>query len=128
MHCRPSGPATHISLSFRQSVAVSKSISGAVARNVKLANVPSIFHGYTGLYVFFCRKSRLIDGEGMKQKSQFPDLYLDFMRKWGVPKSLRRDNALEQCSEQITEINRERGIKDTYSEGVRSRTHIWYCD
>ena len=80
------------------------------------ANVASIFHGYTGLYVFFCRKSRLIDAEGLKQKSQFPDLYLDFMRKWGVPKSLRRDNALEQCSEQVTEINRERGVKDTYSE------------
>ena len=63
------------------------------------ANMASIFHGYTRLYVFFCRESGLIDGEGLKQKSQFPELHLDFMRKWGVPKSLRRDNALEQCSE-----------------------------
>jgi hypothetical protein len=35
---------------------------------------------------------------GMKTESEFADVYLDFIRKCGVPSALRRDNAKFEMS------------------------------
>ena len=95
---------------------ISSYISETVSTDPFFVNIPSLYHGYLGMQLFFCTKSRCIMGEGLKSKGEFPQLYKDFMRKHGVPSVLRRDNSKEQNSEQITEINRERGVKDEFSE------------
>ena len=95
---------------------LSTRIDETVSTDPLFANVPSIFHGFLGLQTFFCRESKCIMIEGFQSKGEFPNLYKDFMRKHGVPSVLRRDNSKEQCSEAIAEINRERGVKDEFSE------------
>ena len=43
-------------------------------------------------------------------------MFRDFIRKEGVPSFLRRDNAKEEASPGVQEINRELYIKDEFSE------------
>ena len=49
-------------------------------------------------------------------KGEFPKVYRDFIRDQGAPSALRRDNAREEQSELVKEINREFMIKDQYPE------------
>ena len=95
---------------------MSTRIDETVSTDPMFANVPSIFYGFLGIQVFFCHKSHCIMMEGFKSKGEFPNLYKDFLREHGNPSTLRRDNSKEQCSEEISEINRDRGIRDEYSE------------
>jgi hypothetical protein len=37
--------------------------------------------------------SQMLYVAGMKTESEFADVYLDFIRKYGIPSALRRDNA-----------------------------------
>jgi hypothetical protein len=37
--------------------------------------------------------SKILYVFGMKTKSEFDDIYLDFIRKYGIPSALRSDNA-----------------------------------
>jgi len=53
---------------------------------------------------------------GIKSKGEFPKVYKDFIRDHGAPSALRRDNAKEEQSESVQEINREFMIKDQYTE------------
>ena len=43
-------------------------------------------------------------------------MYRDFIRDQGAPSALRRDNAKEEQSEVVKDINREFMIKDQYTE------------
>ena len=43
-------------------------------------------------------------------------VYRDFIRDHGAPSALRRDNAKEEQSEEVKEINREFMIKDQMTE------------
>ena len=52
----------------------------------------------------------------MKSKGEFPNAYRDYIRDHGAPSALRRDNAKEEQSETITEINRKYMIKDKFIE------------
>src|SRR5687767_5018070 len=52
----------------------------------------------------------------MKSKGEFPNAYRDYIRDHGAPSAIRRDNAKEEQSETITEINREYMIKDQFTE------------
>ena len=77
---------------------LSTRIDETVSTDPMFANVPSIFHGFLGLQAFFCGESKCIMIEGFKNKGEFPNLHMDFMRKHGTPSILRRDNSKEQCS------------------------------
>jgi hypothetical protein len=41
--------------------------------------------------------SKMLYVAGMKTESEFDDVYLDFIRKYGIPSALRRDNAKSEC-------------------------------
>jgi hypothetical protein len=41
---------------------------------------------------------------GMKTESEFPDVYLDFIRQYGIPSGLRRDNAKSEMSQHVKHI------------------------
>ena len=53
---------------------------------------------------------------GFKKKSEFPDIYRDYIRTHGAPSALRRDNASEEQGEAVDTIHRELYIKDEFSE------------
>jgi hypothetical protein len=46
--------------------------------------------------VFYWLTSHHMDVYGMEGKSQFPEVYKEFIRDQGVPSGLHRDNASEQ--------------------------------
>ena len=87
-----------------------------VSTDPMYSNCPSLHHGFNGAQVFYGSKSHCIDLYGFKSKSQFPKLYKDFIREQGAPSLLRRDNAKEENSEEVLDINRKLIIKDQYSE------------
>ena len=80
------------------------------------ANVKSIHNGYVGAQVFYDTKSHSIFIYGFRRKGEFPKLYRDFIREHGAPSTLRRDNAREEQSEEVIDINRELLIKDQFTE------------
>jgi hypothetical protein len=43
----------------------------------------------------------------MKTESEFADVYLDSIRKYGIPSALRRDNAKSEMSQRVKDIHRE---------------------
>jgi hypothetical protein len=57
-----------------------------------------------------------MDVYGMESKGKFPEIYKDFIRDQGVPSGLHRDNATEQKSHVITQINRNYEIKESFAE------------
>ena len=44
---------------------------------------------------------------GMKTEADFPDAYQDFMRRRGIPHTLRRDNAKSETSERVVSLQRD---------------------
>jgi hypothetical protein len=66
--------------------------------------------------VFYGLTSHHMDVYGMESKSRFPDVYKDFIRDQGVPSGLHRDNAPEQKSHIVTQLNREYEIKESFAE------------
>ena len=80
------------------------------------ANVKSLQHLYLGAQVFYGTKSHTIFIYGFRKKGEFPKLYRDFIREHGAPSALRRDNAREEQSEEVLDINRDLFIKDEYTE------------
>ena len=69
------------------------------------ANVKSRGHNYMGAQVFYGKKSHAIFIYGFRKKGEFPKLYRDFIREYGAPSALRRDNAKEEQSEEVMDIN-----------------------
>jgi hypothetical protein len=53
---------------------------------------------------------------GMKIESEFAYVYLDFIRKYGIPSALRRDNAKSEMSQRVTDIHRDLIIVDQWTE------------
>ena len=53
---------------------------------------------------------------GIKSKGEFPKVYKDFIREHGAPSASRRENAKEEQSEEVKEINREFVVKDQLTE------------
>jgi hypothetical protein len=49
---------------------------------------------------------------GMKTESEFADVYLDFIRKYGIPSAIRRDNSKSEMSQHVKEIHRDLIIAD----------------
>ena len=80
------------------------------------ANVKSLHLGYLGAQVFYGIKSHIIFIYGFRKKEKFPRLYRDFIRDNGAPSALRRDNAREEQSEEVMDIQRQLLFKDQYTE------------
>ena len=71
---------------------------------------------FTGSQIFFELKSYNINVYGIKLKGEFPKTYRDFIRENGMPSILRRDNAKEEQSSEILDIQNSLYIKDQFSE------------
>ena len=52
----------------------------------------------------------------MKTESEFAEAYQDFMRKRGIPHTLRRDNAKTETSEKVLNLHRDFVVADEYTE------------
>jgi hypothetical protein len=52
----------------------------------------------------------------MKTELEFADVYLDFIRKYGIPSALRRDNAKYEMSHRVKYIHRDLIIADQWTE------------
>jgi hypothetical protein len=44
---------------------------------------------------------------GVKTESEFADIYLYFIRKYGIPSALRIDNAKSEMSQRVKDIHRD---------------------
>ena len=86
-----------------------------VATDTQFASVKSI-EGYTCSQMFYGCTSNLMEVYGMRQEAAFPDAYQDFMREWGIPHTLRRDNSKTQGSDKIKKLHRDLIIADQFSE------------
>src|SRR5688572_21909453 len=91
-------------------------VDETVSTDPLYANCKSIYHGYTMAQIFFGTKSHAIFVYGIRSRAEFPNVYKNFIREHGAPSALRRDNAREERSEQVVDINREFMIKDQFTE------------
>ena len=66
--------------------------------------------------VFYGLTSHHMDVFGMDSKGQFSEVYKEFIRDQGIPSGLHRDNAPEQKSHVVTQLNRDYGIKESFAE------------
>jgi hypothetical protein len=53
---------------------------------------------------------------GIKTESEFADVYLDFIRKYGIPSALQRDNTKSEMSQRVKDIHRDLIIADQWTE------------
>jgi hypothetical protein len=83
-----------------------KRLNEVVATDTYFANEKSI-EGYHCAQVFFGMTSKMLYVSGMKTESDFADVYLDFIRKYGIPSALRRDNAKSEMSQRVNDIHRD---------------------
>jgi hypothetical protein len=60
--------------------------------------------------------SKMLYVAGMKTESEFVDIFLDFIRKYGIPSALRRDNAKSEMSQLVEDIHRDLIIADQWTE------------
>jgi hypothetical protein len=60
--------------------------------------------------------SKMLYVAGMKTESEFADVYLDFIRKYGIPSALRRNNAKSEMSQRVKDIHRDLIIADQWTE------------
>jgi hypothetical protein len=60
--------------------------------------------------------SKMLYVAGMKTESEFADVYLDFIRKYGIPSAIRRDNAKSEMSQRVKDIHRDLIIADQWTE------------
>jgi hypothetical protein len=56
--------------------------------------------------------SKMLHVTGMKTESEFADVYLDFIRKYGIPSAIQRDNAKYEMIQLIKDIHRDLIIAD----------------
>jgi hypothetical protein len=60
--------------------------------------------------------SKMLYVAGMKTESEFADVYLDFIRKCGIPSTLQRDNAKSEMSQRVKDIPRDLIIADQWTD------------
>jgi hypothetical protein len=91
-------------------------LNEVVSTDPIFANCKSLDNKYTGAQVFYGLKSHCITMYGFQSKGEFPRNYQDFLREQGAPSYLRRDNAKEEQSWHVQDIQRSLLIKDEFSE------------
>jgi hypothetical protein len=60
--------------------------------------------------------SKMLYVAGMKAESEFADVYLHFIRKYGIPYALRRHNATYEMSQRVKDIHRDLINADQWTE------------
>jgi hypothetical protein len=60
--------------------------------------------------------SKMLFVAGMKTESEFSDVYLDFIRQYGIPSALIRDNAKSEMSQRVKQIHRDLVTADQWTE------------
>jgi hypothetical protein len=60
--------------------------------------------------------SKMLYVAGMKNESEFADVYLDYIRKYDIPSALRRDDAKSEMSQHVKDIHRNLIIADQWTE------------
>jgi hypothetical protein len=92
-----------------------KMLNEVIATDTYFANEKSI-EGYHCAQVFFGMTSKMLYVSGMKTESEFADVYLDFIRKCGIPSALLRDNSKSEMSQRVKYIHRDLIIADQWTE------------
>ena len=92
-----------------------KQLNEIMARDTYFSSIKSL-EGYWCSQAFYGCKSKTINVEGMVTESEFEDSFKDFMRKRGIPHTLRRDNAKSENSGSIKELLRDHVIADQFTE------------
>jgi hypothetical protein len=92
-----------------------KRLNEVNATDTYFANEKSV-EGYHCAQVFFGMTSKMLYVAGMKTESEFADVYLDFIRKCGIPSALQRDNAKSEMSQRVKDIHRDLIIADQWTE------------
>jgi hypothetical protein len=64
----------------------------------------------------FKTTSKMLYVAGIKTESECADVYLDFIRKYGIPSALQRDNAKSEMSQRVKDIHRDLIIADQWTE------------
>ena len=90
-------------------------LNEVVATDTYFSNTKSTEEYYC-LQLFVRLTSKRITIIGMKTESEFADAYQDFMRKRGIPHTLRRDNAKSETSEEVLNLQRDFVVADEYTE------------
>jgi hypothetical protein len=60
--------------------------------------------------------SKMLYVAGMKTESEFADVYLDFIRKYGIPSDIQRDNVKSEMSQRVKDIHRDLVIADQWAQ------------
>jgi hypothetical protein len=60
--------------------------------------------------------SKILYVAGMKTESEFADVYLDFIKKYGIPSALRIDNAKSEMIQRVKNIHRNLIIANQWTE------------
>jgi hypothetical protein len=60
--------------------------------------------------------SKMLYVAGMKTESEFTDVYLDFIRKCGIPSAIRRNNSKSEMIQLVKDIHRDLIIADQWTE------------
>jgi hypothetical protein len=90
-------------------------LNEVIATDTYFANEKSI-EGYHCAQVFFGMTSKMLYVAVMKTESEVADIYLDFIRKYGIPSALRRDNAKSEMIQRVKDIHRDLIIPDQWTE------------
>jgi hypothetical protein len=77
-----------------------------IATDTYFANEKSI-EGYHCAQVFFGMTSKMLYVAFMKSESEFVEVYLDFISKYGIPSAFQRDNSKSEISQRVKDIHRE---------------------
>jgi hypothetical protein len=92
-----------------------KRLNEVIPTDTYFANEKSI-EGYHCAQVFFGMTSKILYVDGMKTESEFADVYLDHIGKYGIPSELQRDNAKFEMIQRVKDIYRDLMIADQWTE------------
>jgi hypothetical protein len=96
---------------------VTQRINVVIAPDTCFSGEKSIENYYCA-QVFFGMTSKMIHAAGMKNKSELPDIYLDFIRQHIITSSLWRDNAKSKMSQRAQKIKKDLVIVDQETESL----------
>jgi hypothetical protein len=92
-----------------------KRLNEVIATDTYSENEKSV-EGYDCAQIFFVMTSKMPYAAGMKTESEFADVYLDFIRKYGIPSTLRRYNKKSEMNQCVKEIHRDLINADQWTE------------
>ena len=94
---------------------MAKRLNEVIATDTYFAS-ERLIEGYHCAQVLFGMISNILVVTGMKTESEFPEVYLDFIRQHGIPSALRRYNAMSDMSQRVRQIHRDLVIADQWTE------------